>query len=1043
MEESKHTEIAFASPIDRQRKALTSIEESPNIEELIIHLSRSDKPVLLGISLYDPASHGDISEDHKPPFVRNVKNNEWECYGDGHAVVAYDLTRVDDSHWKFMVYDPNYPDIAFPVTVTNENGLYSKACPEWETEWKNKQNKKIYISSSTPAETLQKMLLLRTPQRKQTEPGDPGWVPPVTEKTGFTLFTNYKNFSIFDGLKKIIFKNGLYYSGDMDGVHNRGTIESENGQLRIDLPELPAGAFYQIVSEEDGLEDYQTSLVHYGEDGFLGWVSASEAGMINFSQDGSVQTAYGDQSVKQEIEVSDHNQASPWDWITISGVSNGYIVSAENGKTTVTSDTGSTIDITVSGTVNESTIEDLQITGDGVLIQSDAERNVIAETGSETTAVSFGYSVIFSTNGGSNIPAYKGVESGSLIEAPEEPIRYGARFTGWFKDDDCAQVWDFASDKITEDTVLYAGWEAKEEETLRVVFIQPEKEDQIFYSSMGYTLKIDDCPTISKELDQNWYTDEACTKIYAFDTALTRDLTLYASGKGATKLNSIALEKHSLTIEKNKVIKLSYTLTPGKAAPVELIWESSDRTVANVLNTGEIYTLSAGKAEITLTDTVSGVSDTCVITVRNIIKSGYWTDGLAETYYYTGAAIKPVFTLCYDDKILTEKTDYTITYKNNTKPGTASITVKLSGKYSGTLNYSFTIAPIPLSLVTIEPDSAPEDPLLLQYKKNKVQKPKPALYLNGVKLNIGSYITFTYPSTSGSILAGGKPYVDPGVYEIKIDTKKTAYVSGAKTIQAKIVEEPLISNVTVKANKTSFPFTDAPIEPVFTLTYEKKQLKSNIDSPSDYDYQILYDDDHTDIGKHTVTLKGNDRTCYGERTFTFSITGKYTMTDDMAVLTGLSTDGSIMFSNTGATPEPVVKRKGKELTKNKDYSVSYQNNKKVGSATCTVTGKGDYKGKIVLPFTIVPRDISTLTITLTDVKYANKANAYQKTKVTFKDANGKNVPLTLNKDYTIRYLDTAVSIPTKGTMIHVVITGIGNNYAGTIGEDRSLYYKIY
>ena len=51
-------------------------------------------------------------------------------------------------------------------------------------------------------------------------------------------------------------------------------------------------------------------------------------------------------------------------------------------------------------------------------------------------------------------------------------------------------------------------------------------------------------------------------------------------------------------------------------------------------------------------------------------------------------------------------------------------------------------------------------------------------------------------------------------------------------------------------------------------------------------------------------------------------------------------------------PEPVVTAGGARLVKNKDYKVQYQNNKNAGTAFAIVTGKGAYRGKVVVPFTI-------------------------------------------------------------------------------------------
>ena len=54
-------------------------------------------------------------------------------------------------------------------------------------------------------------------------------------------------------------------------------------------------------------------------------------------------------------------------------------------------------------------------------------------------------------------------------------------------------------------------------------------------------------------------------------------------------------------------------------------------------------------------------------------------------------------------------------------------------------------------------------------------------------------------------------------------------------------------------------------------------------------------------------------------------------------------------------PAISVKYDTKTLIQNRDYIVSYQNNKNVGTALLTVTGIGGYTGKIVKKFTIAPK----------------------------------------------------------------------------------------
>lgn len=70
-----------------------------------------------------------------------------------------------------------------------------------------------------------------------------------------------------------------------------------------------------------------------------------------------------------------------------------------------------------------------------------------------------GYMVTFNTNGGSDI-APKFVTQGESITAPPAPTRAGYTFVGWYKDSAFQTAWNFTTDKVTENTTLYAKWTA-------------------------------------------------------------------------------------------------------------------------------------------------------------------------------------------------------------------------------------------------------------------------------------------------------------------------------------------------------------------------------------------------------------------------------------------------------------------------------------------------------------------------------------------------------------------------------------------------------
>lgn len=60
---------------------------------------------------------------------------------------------------------------------------------------------------------------------------------------------------------------------------------------------------------------------------------------------------------------------------------------------------------------------------------------------------------------------------------------------------------------------------------------------------------------------------------------------------------------------------------------------------------------------------------------------------------YTGKALKPKPVVKYKGKKLTEGTDYTLEYNNNTSMGTGTVTIKGKGSYSGSTEATFSIKP--------------------------------------------------------------------------------------------------------------------------------------------------------------------------------------------------------------------------------------------------------------------------------------------------------------------------------------------------------------
>lgn len=136
---------------------------------------------------------------------------------------------------------------------------------------------------------------------------------------------------------------------------------------------------------------------------------------------------------------------------------------------------------------------------------------------------------------------------------------------------------------------------------------------------------------------------------------------------------------------------------------------------------------------------------------------------------------------------------------------------------------------------------------------------------------------------------------------------------------------------------------------------------------------------------------------------------------------------------TGKAIKPIVtvtKDGASSPLTNRDYKVQYQNNKNAGTAYVIVTGKGEYKGKVVKSFEISP-NTALLEITNKTIKDKTYNGKLQKPSVNVKAGDKK---LKKNKDYTVTYKNNLHA----GTAT-IIVTGIGN-YEGALKAERT--FKI-
>jgi len=61
-------------------------------------------------------------------------------------------------------------------------------------------------------------------------------------------------------------------------------------------------------------------------------------------------------------------------------------------------------------------------------------------------------------SGSGSTPPDQLVDKGKKVTRPENPVREGYTFDGWYKEKELENEWNFYSDVVTESTILYAGW---------------------------------------------------------------------------------------------------------------------------------------------------------------------------------------------------------------------------------------------------------------------------------------------------------------------------------------------------------------------------------------------------------------------------------------------------------------------------------------------------------------------------------------------------------------------------------------------------------
>ena len=486
--------------------------------------------------------------------------------------------------------------------------------------------------------------------------------------------------------------------------------------------------------------------------------------------------------------------------------------------------------------------------------------------------------------------------------------------------------------------------------------------------------------------------------------------------------------------------------------------------------------------------------------LTEVEREGLWALEIADVTY-TGKALKPSVTV-YDGKtLLTLGRDYTVSYKKNTKPtDQAEAVIKGKGNYAGSTTKNFKIVPkniadedilIP-NLYVKAPKTGKSVTVAPVVTRNGKKLTKKDFIVESIQDNAGSKVDrVTQPGTYTVTVKGVDANGYTGTKEIQLVVLNSSQVLmsavkvtgiqnktytgdkvvpeftvkyGQETLEAdkdykvfcdsvevgtataviKGIGEKYVGEktVTFKITGTVLKPANVQLENASNLYYTGNAIEPVVKisgAEQNRDFTVSYDK-NVKAGTATVTVKG-----IGKYTGTVKKTFKIAPFDIQQ-----NPEGKLSYQTAGMEI-PYMKGGSKlkasdlkavfngiNLVEGTDYTLVYSGNKKLGTATVKIKGKGNFKGTTApVSFTIHAQDLAKLTnVIISDVANKN-ARKYTNVSLTIKDFDEK--PLKKGTDYSVTFTKTdgttpITETPKAGDVIRATIEG-NNCYTGKIYED--------
>ena len=465
------------------------------------------------------------------------------------------------------------------------------------------------------------------------------------------------------------------------------------------------------------------------------------------------------------------------------------------------------------------------------------------------------------------------------------------------------------------------------------------------------------------------------------------------------------------------------------------------RTLTYTVDAGAPFTVNADGTISLNADVTSGSGNVTVSAVGTSstasIKVNILEASIAEgTYTYTGEAVEPAVTVKCGSTVLTQGSQYNVTYNGSTSAGEAVAKITGIGDYAG---YSKELT------YTIGRKALPKDAgaqFSVDIASNTVT--------NGIYSDEGKTLTFGTDYTAEAVLKGNQVESGQLVYLYDITVTGIGNYTGAQIynnyeIKAGSDNKFDISQiVSAELSQTSYTYDGLTKEPA--VTFKNATTNEAIEGFGD-NCNVEYTN-NVEVGRATVTITGKEANGYtGTIVLGFDINRcdlEQAQDDDKLDITA-SIDGvaATTFAYTGKKIEPVMTvtltrdNSVYTLVQDQDYTVTYSKNTAIGTMSVEISGAGNnFQGTVTKQYQILG-DFETAAV----VSIGNNSVTYDDGYASDYTATytGSEIQPTVSvkmgsswlkakTDYTVSY-ENNINASTDDQKAVAVIKGAGN-YSG-------------